>query len=96
MRLTILYRDNSDHARSVTDFLEMLRRRYPDKSAELINIDTREGSATASIHGIMRYPAFLVTTFDGRVLQQWEGLPIPLIDEVAGMMLEQQRENVLV
>ncbi len=94
MRLTILYRDNSDHARSVTDFLEMLRRRYPDKSAELLNIDTREGSATASIHGIMRYPAFLVTTFDGRVLQQWEGMPIPLIDEVAGMMLEQQRATV--
>lgn len=94
MRLTILYRDHSDHARSVTDFLEMLRRRYPDKSAEVLDIDTREGSAEAVMRGVMQYPAFLITAFDGRVLQQWEGLPLPLIDEVASMMLEQQTTTV--
>jgi hypothetical protein len=94
MRLTVLYRDNSEHARSVFEFIEMLRRRYPDKKADLLDIDTRQGAAEAVLHGIMQYPAFVVTSIDGRVLQQWEGLPTPLIDEVAGMMLEQQGVTV--
>ena len=94
MRLTILYREHSDHARSVTDFLEMLRRRYPNKIADLLDVDTRQGSAEANIRGIVQYPAILVTAFDGRVLQQWDGLPLPLVDEVAGMMLEQQGATV--
>ena len=90
MRLTILYRDSSEHARSVTDFIEMMRRRYPDKKPELIDIDTRVGAAEASLHGVVQYPALIVTSFEGRVLQQWEGLPLPLLDEVAAMMLESQ------
>jgi hypothetical protein len=78
----------------VTDFLEMLRRRYPDKKPELLDINTRVGAAEATLHGITRYPALIVTSFEGRVLQQWEGLPLPLIDEVAGMMLESQGATV--
>jgi hypothetical protein len=94
MRLTIIYRDNSEHARPVTDFLEMLRRRYPDKKPEILDIDTRIGASMATLHGISQYPALIVTSFEGRVLQQWEGLPMPLIDEVAGMMLETQGATV--
>ncbi len=94
MRLTILYRDRSEHSRSVTDFVEMMRRRYPNKKPELIEIDTRMGAAEASLHGVTQYPALIVTSFDGHVLQQWEGTPLPLIDEVAAMMLETQGSTV--
>lgn len=94
MRLTILYRDRSDHARPVTDFVEMMRRRYPDKKPTLQDIETREGASTASLYGIMQYPALIVTAYDGRVIDQWEGLPIPRIDEVVAHMLEQQSTTV--
>jgi hypothetical protein len=60
----------------------------------MLDIDTRDGAAEASLHDVMQYPAFIVTTFEGSVLQQWEGIPAPLIDEVAGMMLEQQGVTV--
>ena len=86
MRLVIIYRDNSEHARSVTDFVEMLRRRHPDKKAELMDIDTKDGATEAHLRGVMQYPAVLVIAIDGRVIQQWEGEPLPLLDEVASMM----------
>lgn len=65
----------------------MLRRRYPDKKPELQDIDTREGSSTASLYGVRSYPAFIVTSFDGRIVQYWEGEHIPTIDEVASYMV---------
>ncbi len=94
MRLTVLFREHSEHARAVSEFVEMLSRRYPGRTATLLDIDTREGAAEASLHGVVQYPAFIVTSFDGVVIQQWEGLPLPLIDEVAGMILEQQAVSV--
>lgn len=94
MRLTVLYRDNSEHARAVTDFVEMLSRRYPGKTATLLDIDTREGSAEATVHGVVQYPAMLLISYDGRVMQQWEGLPLPLLDEVAGQIVEHQATPV--
>ncbi len=90
MRLTVLYRERSEHARIVDEFIEMLGRRYPGRSATKLDIDTREGAAEASLYGVVQYPAILVTSLDGRVMQQWEGLPLPMIDEVAAMILDQQ------
>ena len=88
MRLTILYRDHSEHSRGVLEFVEMLRRRFPGAKPEMVDIDTRAGAAEASLRGISRYPAFIVTTYEGRALQQWEGEPLPLIDEVGGMLMQ--------
>lgn len=89
MKLTIIYREKSEHARAVSEFVEMLRRRYPGKTAELVDIDTKEGADEAAIHGVNRYPAFLIKTYEGRLVQQWEGEPLPLLDEVGGMISDQ-------
>ncbi len=94
MRLTILYRENSEHARKVSDFVEMISRRYPGKTVHLLDIDTREGAAEASLHGVVKYPALILTTYEGRVAQQWEGLPLPLIDQVGSMIVEENTESV--
>jgi len=94
MRLTVLYRERSDHARVVDEFIEMLGRRYPGRTATKLDIDTREGAAEASLYGVVQYPAFIVTSYDGVVIQQWEGLPLPMIDEVAGMIVDQERAYV--
>ena len=88
MVLVALYRQNSEQARPVYEFLEMLRRRYPGRPVVELDIDTREGAAEASLYGVVRYPALLVRTLDGRIQGMWEGEPLPLIDEVAGLLLE--------
>ena len=94
MRLVALYRTNSEQARPMYEFIEMFRRRYPDKIIQELDLDTRQGAAEADLYGIMRYPALVATGFDGRVLGLWEGLPLPLIDEVAGSVVEFQASPV--
>ena len=89
MKLTVLYRERSEHAREVTTFIEMMRRHYPDKRADLEDVDTREGAATASLYGIMQYPAVIITTMDGRVMFHEEGLPMPIVGQVAGQLQSQ-------
>ncbi|MFT4532362.1 MAG: hypothetical protein ACI9T8_000382 [Candidatus Saccharimonadales bacterium] len=94
MRLVVIYRVRSDRARAVSEFIETLNRRYPGKTLHELDIDTREGAAEAALYGVMDYPAFIATAYDGRVVSMWQGMPLPLIDEVAAMLLDQQTVTV--
>lgn len=49
-----------------------------------MNIDSRDGSATASIYDIMTHPAILVLQEDGSLQKSWIGEQMPLADEVLG------------
>ena len=95
MKLTIIYRENSEHARAVTDFVEILRRRYPGKEAELLDIDTKQGADKAAVYGVTQYPALLLTNFEGRVYSQWEGEPLPIVDEVGSQIQDERSAPTL-
>ena len=85
MKLLILYRPESEHSRVVEEFVRDFERQYEaGQRIELMNLNTRDGAATASIYDIMSYPAILALAEDGRVLNVWQGMPLPLMDEVAG------------
>ncbi len=83
MKMLVLYRPNSEYARSVEEFIHDFQYRYPSHTVEILSIDTREGSATASLYDIMQYPAIMVLRMDGCVQNSWVGSPLPLMDEVA-------------
>lgn len=83
MKVVVLYRPNSEYSRAVEDFAREFSNRYPDKKMELISIDTRDGSATASLYDILRYPAILALSDDGRVIHEWHEQTLPLINEVS-------------
>lgn len=83
MKVIILYRPDSEHARAVDTFVHDFQMRNGWIKVELLNADEREGIAKAGVYGIMRYPAILVTTDDGQLLNMWEGETLPLMDEVA-------------
>jgi len=84
----MLTRAGTDYARPADEFAEMIRRRYPDRKVTQVDLDTRDGAATASLYDIMQYPAIVVTADDGRPLDVWQGMPLPLIDEVMGAVLK--------
>jgi hypothetical protein len=88
MVIVALYRKNSEQERPVIEFVEMLRRRYPDKPVVEFDINTRDGAAEASLYGVMQYPALLVRSLDGHIHGLWEGTPLPLIDEVVGLTID--------
>lgn len=83
MKVVVLYRPNSEYARAVEEFAREFARRYEDKKLEMISIDTRDGSATASLYDILRYPAILALTDDGQVIHEWHGEILPQINEVS-------------
>lgn len=83
MKLIVLYRPESEHGRSIDEFTREFQKRHEDTPLELQNIDTRDGTALASLYDIMQFPAILALRDDGSVLKIWEGNELPLMDEVA-------------
>lgn len=86
MRLLVIYRPKSEHSRSIESFIREFKYRHTTDNnlLEVLNIDTREGAAMASLYDVVQYPAVLALSDDGQLLKSWEGDTMPVIDEVAG------------
>ncbi len=82
MRIAVIYRLESDHAREVTDYLR-------DFSAqtghiiEEINPDSPEGSSFCRTYDIVEYPTLVALSDDGQLQNMWRGRPLPTISEVS-------------
>ena len=83
MKIIVLYRPESEHSRLVEEFVHDYQRTHDAGNLEVLNIDTRDGSATASLYDVMQYPTILALRDDGSILRSWEGETLPLMDEVA-------------
>lgn len=83
MKLLILYRPNSEHGRTIEEFVHEFQARHREKRLETMNIDSREGIAMASLYDVVQCPAILVLQRDGFVQKMWQGPELPLMDEVA-------------
>lgn len=82
MKITILYRPESEYARTVEEFAHDIERQQNVKP-ELMSLDTREGANMARLYDIVEYPAIVATRDDGEVLQVWAGPQLPLMNEVS-------------
>jgi hypothetical protein len=83
MKVLVLYRPNSEHARTVEEYIHDFQRRHAEERLEILNVDSRDGSAMASLYDVVQYPSILVVQDDGYVQRSWEGDQLPLMDEVA-------------
>lgn len=84
MKVLILYKPNSEHSREVEEYIEELKRRSlgsPTK-IEILNANTRDGMAIASLYDIFSFPAIMVIRMDGGMQKLWQGVDLPLFDEV--------------
>lgn len=82
MRAYILYHPRSDHSRTVEEYANDFER-IKGKKIELLSLETREGADMAGLYGIVQYPAVIALRQDGQLLKNWEGLPLPLMNELA-------------
>jgi hypothetical protein len=90
MKVVVLYRPNSEHARTVDEFLKGLREVHnvDERHLQVQDYDSREGSSTASIYDVMTQPAILIVNDDGSYVKHWEGSQLPLLEEVAGYVYD--------
>ncbi len=84
MRVIVLYRPKSEHARRVEEYIADFQRFHPGETLETHNIDSIEGAKTARLYGVMEYPVVLAVANDGVMQQMWQGVDkLPLMNDLA-------------
>jgi len=78
----VIYRPSSEHGRMVDSFIREFQSRYPQVRIETLNIDSRDGIATATLYDIVQYPAIMVLQDNGFAQNIWQGEQLPLMDEI--------------
>lgn len=88
MRAVILYKPDTEFARAVEEFKHDFTARTP-YSVELVDVDSPEGSSMAETYDMVQYPSVLAIRDDGQLTKSWSGMPLPLMNEVAGYLVQQ-------
>lgn len=82
MRVVCIYKDNAEYSREVEDWIGDFERRT-GKEIEKINPDRIDGDSFARVYDVVEYPTVMALDDDGRMLDEWKGLPLPRMDEVS-------------
>ena len=82
MRVVVVYKQETDYARRVDEFLGDFKRQT-GRELEILDPDSNEGSGFVQAYDIMEYPTLIAVSDDGQIQNQWKGLPLPTISEVS-------------
>ncbi len=82
MRVLVVYRYESDHAREVLDYVRDFVRQTGHTLEEL-DPDTADGAAFCRTYDIVEYPTMLALSDDGQLQNMWRGRPLPTMSEVS-------------
>lgn len=82
MRVVVVYKDESEHGRVVSDYLLDFMRQTGHE-LETLNPDVPEGADFCRTYDIVEYPTIVALSDDGGLQNMWRGLPLPLISEVS-------------
>ena len=82
MRAIIVYKDQTDYARVVTDYLRDFTRQTGHE-LETLDPDTAEGVSFCRTYDIVEYPSIVALSDEGVMQNMWRGLPLPTISEVS-------------
>lgn len=82
MRVVVVYKTESDHAREVFDYLRDFERQTGHRIEE-VNPESREGADFCRVYDIVEYPTIVALDTEGKLLNQWRGRPLPTISEVS-------------
>lgn len=82
MRVIVIYKDESDHAREVSDYLRDFLRQTGHE-LETLDPDSREGTDFCRVYDIVEYPSIIALDDQGHLQNLWRGRPLPTISEVS-------------
>jgi hypothetical protein len=82
MKVKIVYRDESDYAREVIDYLRDFKRQT-GKDIETLEPDTKEGIDFCRAYDIVEYPTVIAMSDDSVMQNEWRGRPLPTINELS-------------
>lgn len=82
VRILVIYKDNTDHARDVLTFLHDFEHQTGHQ-LEVLDPETPEGVHICQTYDILRFPTIIATSDSGELQNQWIGLPLPTISELS-------------
>jgi hypothetical protein len=82
MRVVVITKDNTDYARTVTDYIRDFQRRTGHE-LEVMDPETRDGVSFCTAYDILQFPTIVALSDSGIMQNQWCGLPLPTISEVS-------------
>jgi hypothetical protein len=82
VRVVVIYKEESDYARQVLDYLRDFKRQT-GHDLETMNPDASDGADFCRAYDIVEYPTVLAISDDGRLQNMWRGLPLPTISEAS-------------
>ena len=82
MRVIAVFKDQTDHTRTVLDFLRDFEIQT-GRSLETMNPDSPDGMLFCEAYGIIEYPTIIAISEGGAMQGFWRGLPLPTISEVS-------------
>jgi hypothetical protein len=78
----MVYKPDSDHARTVVTFLNDFTRQT-GRTIEELNPESPEGISFCRTYDIVEYPTLIAISHDGQLQSMWRGLTLPTISEVS-------------
>lgn len=82
MKTIVVYKEETDYAREVTDYLRDFKRQT-GHDLETMNPDSPDGADFCRAYDIVEYPSIVALSDDGGLQNLWRGTPLPTISEVS-------------
>lgn len=82
MRVVVVYKEETDYARQVNDYLRDFTRQTGHE-LETMDPDTPGGASFCRAYDIVEYPTLIALSDDGALQNMWRGLPLPTVSEVS-------------
>lgn len=82
MRVVVIYKENTDYARTVTDYLRDFKMRT-GRELETMDPESLPGISFTETYDILEFPTIVAISDGGQLQNQWRGLPLPTISEVS-------------
>lgn len=82
MKVVVIYKNESEHARTVIDYLRDFERQT-GHTLQTLEPETKEGESFCRAYDIVEYPTVIALSDDSMMQNIWRGLPLPTISEVS-------------
>lgn len=91
MKVLVLYHPKSEQGGLIEDFARDYER-FKRKKLDLVSLESQAGADYAQLYSIDHYPAFLAIAGNGSLQHMWQGMPLPLLDELS--YYDQESETI--
>ncbi len=82
MKVVVIYKEESDHARAVIEFMREYERQT-GRTLTTVDPESPDGAQFCRTYDIVEYPSVIATDDSGVLQNLWRGIPLPLINEVS-------------